>query len=66
MADTEKKSLRKWGKGLKSEFSKIMWPDRTAIAKQTVAVVATSVVVAVIIVILDYIIQYGVDFLVNL
>ncbi len=52
--------------GLKTEFSKIIWPDGSSVGKQTVAVVATSVVVAFIIVILDYVIQYGVDFLVKL
>ena len=66
MADTEKKTLSKRWAGLKSEFSKIIWPEWPSVGKQTVAVVVTSVVVALIIVILDYVIQYGVDFLVNL
>lgn len=66
MADTEKKSLSQRFAGLKTEFSKIVWPDKASVGKQTVAVVVTSFVVAMIIVILDYVIQYGVDFLVNL
>ncbi len=65
MAEKQKKSAS-WWKSLKKEFSKIMWPDVQTIVRQTVAVIATSVVVAVIIVIFDYIIQYGVDILVNL
>ena len=64
MADTEKKSMSQRFAGLKTEFS--IWPDGSSVGKQTVAVVATSVVVAFIIVILDYVIQYGVDFLVKL
>ena len=50
-------------KGLKSEFIKISWPDRESTFKQSVAVVAISVVVGVIIAILDYVIQYGVNIL---
>lgn len=66
MADTEKKTMSQRWAGLKTEFSKIIWPDAPSTARQTVAVVITSVVVALIIVILDYVIQFGVDFLVEL
>lgn len=52
--------------GLKAEFNKIIWPDKESLARQTTAVVITSVVLGLIIALLDYIIQYGVDFLVNL
>ena len=60
-----KNQVKKTGffKGLKSEFKKISWPDKEATFKQSVAVVAISVVVGVIIAILDYIIQYGVNIL---
>ena len=50
-------------KGVKSEFKKITWPDKHSTFKQSVAVVAISVVVGVIIAILDYIIQNGVNIL---
>ena len=50
-------------KGLKSEFKKITWPDKESTFKQSVAVVTISVVVGVIIAILDYLMQYGVNFL---
>ena len=50
-------------KSLKQEFKKITWPDRESTFKQSVAVVAISVVVGVIIAILDYVIQYGVNLL---
>ena len=49
--------------GVKVEFKKISWPDKTSIIKQTVAVVAISLVLGVIITILDFIVQYGVSFL---
>ena len=55
-----------WFTGLKAEFSKIMWPTKEQLAKETTAVVIVSVILGVIIALLDFIIQYGVDFLVNL
>jgi len=56
----------RWFAGLKAEFSKIIWPDKESLTRQTTAVVITSVVLGLIIALLDYVIQYGVDFLVNL
>ncbi len=52
--------------GLKAEFNKIVWADPKDVSKQTTAVVAVSVVVAVIIIVLDTVIKQGVNFLVNL
>ena len=62
---TEKTQKKSWFKGLKTEFKKIIWPDRKSLAKQTSAVLAVSIVLGVIIAILDYVIKYGVDFLVK-
>ena len=59
---TQKKS---WFKGLKAEFKKIIWPDKKSLAKQSTAVLAVSIFLGVIIAILDFIIKYGVDFLVK-
>ncbi len=52
--------------GVKSEFKKIVWPDRQSTLKQSVAVVAISVVVGVIIAILDYVIKHGVSILTSI
>ena len=62
-AKKDKAKKASFFKGLKSEFKKITWPDRHSTFKQSVAVVAISVVVGVIIAILDYIIQNGVNIL---
>ena len=62
----EKAPKTSWFTGLKAEFSKIIWPDKQSLGRQTVAVVATSVVLGLIIALLDFAIQYGVDFLVGL
>ena len=73
------KGVRKWEKtenkaaqkesffsGLSAEFKKIIWPDNKSLARQTAAVVAVSVVMGLVIALLDFVIQYGVDFLVGL
>ena len=62
----EKQAKPSFFKGVKSEFKKITWPDRQSTFKQSVAVVVISVVVGVLIAVLDYIFQYGVNFLTSL
>ena len=61
----EKKQKKSWFKGLKSEFKKIIWPDKTTLAKQTVAVTVCSVAIGLIIALVDSILKYGIDFLVK-
>ena len=56
------KPVRFWD-GVKAEFKKIAWPDKDDLLKQSVAVVAISIVVGAIIAVLDFVLQYGVDFL---
>lgn len=63
---SEKTQKKSWFKGLEKEFKKIIWPDKLTLAKQTVAVVSVSVVLGVIIALIDFMIEYGVDILVNL
>ncbi len=67
MADvSKKKTMRDRMDELKAEFGKIVWPDGRTISRQSVATIVVSVFVALIIVFFDMIIQYGVDFLVDL
>ena len=65
MGETENKAAQKES-GLSAEFKKIIWPDNKSLARQTAAVVAVSVVMGLVIALLDFVIQYGVDFLVGL
>ena len=65
-ANVEKAPKTSWMEGLKAEFKKIIWPTEEDLGRQTVSVVAVSVVVGLMIAIMDALIQYGVDFLVNL
>jgi preprotein translocase subunit SecE len=62
---TDKAPKKSWFKGLKSEFKKIVWPDRKSLVKQTTAVVSISIVLGLIITFLDYIVKYGIDFLIK-
>lgn len=69
MGETENKSTavkESWFAGLKAEFKKIIWPTKESLARQTAAVIAVSVVVGLIIALLDWMIQQGVNVLVNL
>ena len=63
--NVEKAPKTSWFAGLKTEFSKIFWPDRKSLVRQTIAVVTVSVVVGLIIALMDWAIQYGVDFLIS-
>lgn len=66
MGQSEKAPKTSWFTGLKQEFQKIVWPDQKTVIRQTVAVVAVSIITGLIIALLDWIIQYGVNFLVGL
>ena len=66
MAKEETSSTGKWIDGLKAEFRKIIWPNRDDVQKETTAVVVVSVILGVVIALLDFLIQHGVDFIVNL
>ena len=62
---TEKTQKKSWFKGLQAEFKKVIWPDKNALVKQTTAVVTVSVLLGVIITVIDTIMKYGIDLLVN-
>lgn len=61
----EKAPKKSWFKGLKSEFSKIIWPDKESLAKQSMAVIVTTVIIGVIVSILDSVVKYGIDLLIK-
>ena len=61
---TEKAPKKSFFKGVKAEFSKIVWPDQETVGKQTVAVVAGNAALGIIIAILDFIIKWGLSFII--
>ena len=67
MAEKQQTSkARTWWEGVKAEWRKIIWPTRQDLAKKTGIVTIVSVVLGVIIAILDFLIQNGIDVLLGL
>ena len=64
--NVEKAPKTSWIDGVKAEFKKIIRPEQKSVVRQTIAVIVTSVVVGLIIALLDWAIQHGVNFLVGL
>ncbi len=62
---TKESGLQGFWKGLKSEFRKIIWPNKEALIKQSAAVVIVSVIVGAIIAVIDRGVLYGIDFLIK-
>jgi len=62
---TEKAPKKSFFKGLKAEFKKIVWPDQEKVGKQTAAVLAVSVALGAIIAVLDFIIKWGLSFIIK-
>ena len=60
-----KKQKKSWFKGLKAEFSKIIWPDQKSLTKETIAVLVVSVLLVVIISVVDLIVRFGIEFIVK-
>lgn len=61
MAETKEKTP--FFRNLKTEFKKIIWPDKKRVARQTVAVVSVSVVVGVLIAVIDAAVKFGLGFI---
>lgn len=66
MGDTVKDKTKKknWFKDLKAEFKNISWPDRKTLTKETAAVLIVSVLLGLMIAALDFIIRFGLEFLI--
>ena len=57
---------KSWFKGLKAEFHKISWTSKDDVTKQTIAVVVVSIILGLLIAVIDFLLQSGINFLVNL
>lgn len=60
---TEKAPKRSWFKGVKSEFQKIIWPDKDSLIKQTIAVISVTIALGLIILVLDFAVEQLIAFL---
>jgi preprotein translocase subunit SecE len=63
MADSVKENKPSFFDGVKAEWNKIIWPDKDQLTKQTVAVIAVTIVLGLVIALLDTGLQYGVNLL---
>ena len=61
----EKAPKKVFIKGLKSEFRKIIWPNKEDLTKNTIAVVSVTVALGVLIAVLDLIIKFGLNLLIG-
>jgi preprotein translocase subunit SecE len=62
----EVSKTRTWWDGVKAEWRKIIWPTKDDLVKKTITVSVVSIVLGVIIAILDFLIQNGIDVLLGL
>ena len=65
MAETGKEKKQSFFKGVKAEFSRIIWPNREDLTKQTIAVVVCSLILGAIIAVLDYGFKTGFDLIIK-
>ncbi len=57
--------FKTWWTGLKSEFSKIIWLNRKTVIKQTVIVIVVTFIVGVLITVIDFYSQLGLQQIVS-
>lgn len=60
MSDKTQRKVSRFA-SLKAEFAKIFWADKKSVTKQTASVIIISAIVAVIIIFVDMLIQFGLD-----
>ncbi len=67
MAEKQVQSkIQTWWNEVKAEWYKIIWPSKEDLVKETGTVAVVSIVLGIIIAILDYLIQHGLDWLISL
>ena len=64
-ASNEKAPKTDFIKGLKAEFSKIIWPDKETLTKQSVVVIAATLVLGIAIALLDLIFKFGLNIVIG-
>ncbi len=62
----EKGRIRRWMKGLKAEFKKIVWPDRDSVVKETAAVIVITIILSLIIALLDLGVKNLIDLILSI
>ncbi|MCR5736673.1 MAG: preprotein translocase subunit SecE [Eubacterium sp.] len=66
MADKkEKKGFKAWWAGLKGEYSRIIWPDKPTVVRQTITVIVVTIIIGILIALIDSVVQLGIGALIN-
>ena len=60
------KAIGKWFRGMRSELKKVVWPSWSQLMNNTLVVIVSSLVIAAIIFVFDYIANLGVSTLLRL
>lgn len=60
----KKKEKSTFFSSLRAEFKKIVWPTRQVLIKKSIAVLASSVILGVVIAVIDLIIRLGLELIV--
>ncbi|MBP3239805.1 MAG: preprotein translocase subunit SecE [Oribacterium sp.] len=63
MDEKKGSSIQGFFKGLKTEFNKIIFPNRQDIVKETTATIVVSLLIGVVIAVLDLIMKTGLGFI---
>lgn len=68
MTDNNTTTVKKVGffKRVKTEFKKIVWPSREDVTKETFVVVVATIVIGLLIAVIDWLINHGINFWVSL
>lgn len=57
--DKETRSLKKYFRGVRSEFKKVVWPSRKELLSYSGVVIVVSIVASILISILDFLLHRG-------
>lgn len=66
MSENKEATAKKvsWWQGIKSEFKKIVWPDKRSLVRETIAVFVITILLAIIIMLIDYVVKIGIDLII--
>lgn len=59
----EKGNLSNYLRGVRAEMKKVIWPSKKELVSYTGVVIFVSAIVSIIVYILDFLIQYGLKFI---
>ena len=62
----EESRIKRWWKGLKAEFRKVVWPDRESVVKETAAVIVITIILSLIIAVLDLGVKNLIDLILSI